>query len=127
MGAFAEFRRRLEALEEVPSDVAREVAGRIKAVVQAQIAAGEDPYGNKWPGLKKGSGTPLASFAKTVKTRVSGNVVTITIADWRAKFHHAGTAKVPARSLLPSGEIPESWREAIGEEFTAAFRRRLAR
>jgi hypothetical protein len=117
--AFADLRQKYEQIAEIHPDVVRSVADRVAAVVRAQIAAGTDPFGGKWAPLKKGSGTRLASFAGKVKTKISGDVISIVVDDFKAIFHHEGTAKVPTSQILPDGEMPDSWRRVIGDEFHA--------
>jgi hypothetical protein len=118
---FADLRRKYESLSGASPAVAREVAQRLNGIVRSQILAGTDPFGNAWPPLKKGGKTPLRKFAKTVKTKVKRNIVAVIVGDWRATFHHEGTAKVPVRQILPNGVMPETWRQAIGEEFRATL------
>jgi hypothetical protein len=127
----------LARLAEIPSQASREAADGIARAIDDQFAGGVDPYGVPWAPLKestidkKGSSDILidtSAMRDTVKVApAQGAGVTVTFDAEYAGFHQTGfvvgKTKVPARKLLPEGEIPDTWARAIADALDAAWER----
>lgn len=130
----------LRALVDVPSRASREAARKIKRLIDREFRTGSDPYGEPWE--------PLA--AATIEKKGGDDRILIDSGDMRRGIHvrpmaragisvtsdaeylgfHQGAgaprANVPPRHVLPEGEMPPEWEDAIDESLEDAFRRALA-
>lgn len=128
----------IRKLAGVPSQAAKQAAEDIEDSIREQFANGNDPYGNPWKPL---------SAATRLKPRVGGILVrtgagegsvavrpmrgagiSVTLADYFA-FHQTGfrngSARVPARQVLPWKAMPDTWQRAIADACEGAFERQL--
>ena len=100
----------------------------IGEVIQEQYAQGRAPWGNQWAPLAestvaKGRTPPPLDDTGNMK-RKSKTVPTVKGIRTRipspAPFHQSGTSKMPARPLVPYGDmLPPSWAkplEAVGAQ-----------
>lgn len=123
----------LADLSSVPSRAATGAAKRINALIGDQFDAETDPFGEPWKPLeestvrRKGGDRRIlrrtdalagATHAKPV--RPAG--IEITSLDY-GMFHQTGTVHMVAREILPEGELPPEWEEAIEDEIEIAFGR----
>ncbi len=132
MAGFAEFAKVVRSLNRLADDIGPRVATRIEALVQRQFATGTDPHGNAWAPLAQstkerwGGGIPLETFGRHAQVKYLGKGKIIVVFDEKtARFHDKGTGNMPARPLLPNGQLPASWREAIDVEFREAVRKKF--
>jgi len=115
----------LGALADMPEIALRLAAPKIAASIAKQFDEGRDAYGNAWAPLslstiQKGrSPPPLTDTTKmrgTVKVEPRGaDQLVAYVADDPALFHQYGTKNMPARPILPTGEVPEAWANVIQE------------
>lgn len=99
--------------EELQTKVAEQVAPTIKGLLDAQIAAGTDPDGNPWQRNQDGS-QPLEGAQKYVQVNAVGNSIVVRL-DEPLSYHQTGTSRLPQRKIVPTGDLPVSWEEAIQE------------
>ena len=85
-------------------------------------AAESDPYGKAWAPLaastlqqKTGSAILIerGSLNSSVGYQASGDEAQVSYSDKKAKWHHNGTSRMPARPLVPENGIPSEWEPAI--------------
>lgn len=128
----------LDDLATVPSRAANAGAQRINALIADQFSGGHDPYGEAWADLeestikRKGGDArilirsgALADQTRALPARGAGiEITTLSYGAFHQLGFRVGTAKVPARPILPYGdELPEAWERAIDEEIDRAFER----
>jgi hypothetical protein len=107
--------------------VARLALPGIRAAQAEQIAGLRTPYGAPWAPTKNGA-APTADIAARVTLRAEGAAI-VTETDAVAGYHHSGTARMPARPLLPSEGlgIPQTWQRALDAAADKAMGERGAR
>lgn len=134
MGAFAEHAKRIRKLRRIPQDVIVEVSAEVERLVRRQFDTGTDPHGRAYapraPATveRHGSGGPLESYAKYLQVSpVRGTTARVVIVfnNFRARFHEKGTGNMPARPLLPGGQMPAAWTQAINDAFKRAVRKQM--
>ena len=136
--AMATIERMLESLSEVPSRAAREASEEIESLIVEQFARGEDPYGEPWEELAESTrrrgrtNPPLTDTHDMVDglevKPTAGAGIAVTLDQPYSRFHQTGTKRMPARPILPTGELPEAWETAIaGAVVNAAARATGAR
>lgn len=108
----------LGELASVPSRVVPTVAPKIESMLREQFDDGVDPYGEPWAPLATGDQSYLQKTGDMLSTLdvtgQRGAGIRITI-DPPANFHQTGTARMPARKILPEEELPEEWSDAIDD------------
>ena len=135
MGQLAQ---RVADLGQVPSRAAKAIAAELGDLIEEEFEAGADPYGTAWAPLTEAtlakrsqtSEPPLTDFGamrRSVQVKPLARAgVGITIAHPAAP-HQTGwvgpQGSGPARSVLPSGAMPERWAEVIEVEVSEAFKR----
>jgi hypothetical protein len=113
--------QKLRALGGTPKAVAPLLADELKPVVDAQIAAGQDPYGNPWP-LTQAGGKALQNAAAYVTLRAVGAVVLATVVGPPAMHHLGKAAGRITRRILPLRKLPRSWAKAAKSAGVKHFR-----
>lgn len=123
----------ISELSDVPSRASVGAAHRINALIGDQFASGVDPFGQPWQPLKestvkrKGGDRRIlrrtdALSLETVARPAAGAGIEIDSLDY-GQFHQTGTGRMVARPILPEGELPEEWSEAIDAAVEDAFRK----
>lgn len=95
------------------------VAEEVIELVREGFERESDPYGAKWAGLKSRSGRILqdtgglrSSFHRKALSETS---TTVGAGKSYARYHQDGTKRMPARKMVPDGDIPGEWRSRINE------------
>ena len=116
------------SLSDVPRIASELVAERIEALVGLEFDAGVDTYGEAWAPLAeatvaKGRHAPPLTDTRQLRDSLlvypsrAGIRVTIGTPEHPAGPHQDGWSGPqgygPARPILPTGELPESWQMAI--------------
>lgn len=138
MGELAD---RLGELATVPSRIAADVADDLSGLLEAEFAAGRDPYGNAWAPLKKRTllkhGPPALTHTGEMRSETRAapgkGAGVVLVAPFPAGIHQTGAGTPSesdpgeqwgmfARPIFPDGdELPESWQRAIEKRLAAAF------
>lgn len=113
----------LRALSEVPSQASEAAAVDIAARIDDQFNDGVDPYGAPWKGLadstiERGRFNPpltdtRAGRESVVVRPMQGAGIEVEIGEGYMGFHQAGSGKMPARKILPEGDLPDDWEADI--------------
>jgi hypothetical protein len=118
---------RLGDLARVPSRIAAKASVAVADLIEAEFAAGDDPYGDPWAPLAESTVargrtppplTDEGDMRESVVVRpMRGSGIAITI-DHPAAPHQTGWSGPrgdgPARPILPArSTLPESWKTAI--------------
>lgn len=113
--AGATLERRIAALESMPvaiSSIAPAVAGEIRDIIAANIAAQRAPDGTPWPPTEDGR-PALTNAMRAVDVRAVGTSIVITVAGVESR-HDMGAVKGGARrQIAPYGRTPDPMRAAI--------------
>lgn len=124
IGRVRELAERIGDLERVPSRVAERVPGELEAALDAEFAAGVDPYGKPWAPLSpktKRSGTPLDASGRMragVHAAPKTDGVAITVPH-PGEIHQTGWSgprgSGPARPIVPDRDVlPTEWSAILG-------------
>lgn len=132
-----QFSQALSDLTRVPAKIAPAVARGIKADIESNFDAGQDPYKRAWAPLRpatlaKGRHPPpltdtgkgragIAVFA----TARSGVQITSSVSYMAT--HQTGRPNMAARKFLPENVLPAAWRAIWQSELSKAVRERLSR
>jgi hypothetical protein len=135
LGLLGELEANLRRLSSVPSRASKQAAENISSVIQEQFDAGVDAYGEPWAPLapstlakKTGPGILDETSAMRDSIEVSpmaGAGIKIVIDDEKAIFHQTGTTRMPARPILPTGEMPDTWERAIADAVEESIERTM--
>lgn len=113
--AFAELQGwidKLNTLDDLPSEVAKDVAPALDAKIRANISAGVDPEGKPWQLTKEGK-KPLTNAGAALTVRAISSVVQAKL-EGHVALHHLGAAKGNVRrQILPSSRLPQPMTEAV--------------
>lgn len=113
--ARATLERRVSALASMPvaiSSIAPTVAGEIRDIIAANIAAQRAPDGTPWPPTEDGK-PALVHAMRSVDVRAVGTTVVITVNGVESR-HDLGAVKGGARrQIVPYGRTPDPMREAV--------------
>lgn len=126
----AEMVTRLERLA-APSfmdTVKRRATIEILTLLAREFAAAVSPFGVAWAPLKYRKGTPLTktgAMRDNATVYPTGSGIRIEFAAPYAVFHQYGTKNMPARPMLPKGELPKAWTDKINQAFTDAARKQV--
>ena len=123
MASFEDLSMLLKGMSFDGEKAAIDCAEAIKILIEDEFEAQSDPYGTKWKPLapatvrrKKSSiilihtGGMLDSLSVVAK----GDSIEISL-DLPAVHHQFGTKHMPARPILPTDELPESWQNKIAK------------
>lgn len=117
VNGFADLERikgKIANLDNLIANAISEIDTRINQVVKDQLAAGTDPYGNKW--APKKDGTPaLIGIGKYLTIKVDQSGIHCILAK------PASYANL-TRLIIPNGEIPETWSVIIKDAFSKSFK-----
>jgi hypothetical protein len=107
----------LEGLEDVVPRICDRAGEKIEAAVDAQFAAGTDPYGAPWAPLASGAASHLTKsggMRASVVVVVGTDRIETIVAD-PAGYHQTGTRHMPARPVIPTEAkgLPDTWDAAI--------------
>ena len=107
--------------------VAEAVGKAAVQMVNYGFAAGQAPSGAAWQETEAGN-APLIGETRELSTSAeyepSDSGVKIIVKDDKAGFHQGGTSRgIPARPMLPEGELPGPWRGPIEEAGVEALRK----
>lgn len=130
----------LAELAEVPSRASKKVSENIADLIEAEFASQSDPYGNPWEDhadatIERHGPHPILSLSGAMRSTVhvapmAGAGVSVTI-DHPSEDHQTGWSgpqgRGPARPILPSGDLPDSWALAIDEAVDSEVRSTLRR
>jgi hypothetical protein len=97
--------KRVQDLPKRAQKAAEEATAEIRAHLRSQIASGRGPGGKAWEPTVDGK-KPLKNAAEAVKVTFNGKSFVFEVAGFH-KYHHEGTATLPARPLIPTGSIPK--------------------
>lgn len=112
------------------SAVKREVAAGVLRLLAGEFRGSVDPYGNAWAPLKWRKGKPLVktgTMRDTLTAYPTASGVRIMAGVDYAIYHQQGTARMPARKILPSGSLPGPWVSVINAAYTKAARLAVSR
>lgn len=130
-GGLAAYQKRLVALSKGAwrEPLYDRIGKRLHELVEKGWETRTDPYGQGWKPTQQPN--PIleetAAMRGKVAHEVVSNGITLKVDDWKAAFHQYGTKRgIVPRRMLPSGELPEAWAEAIQEEADAFFDEWLA-
>lgn len=129
----------LAELAEVPSRAAKDACIGIRSAIREQFLKGIDPYGKPWESLApatiaKGRKPPPMTDTGTMKLGMQvrpmgGSGIAVTSDAEYLGFHQgqgSPNANVPPRHVLPEGELPETWEDAIDDALDDHFGRVLS-
>lgn len=112
----------IHVVEHAPELVAERAAPKIADILEAQFELGLDPYGVPWAPLARSTlkkhGPPPLTDSHEMRDHTdavsAGNQIIATSPD-PSQFHQHGTARIPARPILPTeqGGLPYAWEIAI--------------
>lgn len=95
------------------------VAEEVIELVREGFERESDPYGAKWAGLKSRSGRILQDTGglrtSFHRKSLSDTETTVGAGKSYARYHQDGTKRMPARKMVPDGDIPGEWRSRINE------------
>ena len=120
----------LAKLDQLPRRVAEIAAPAITAELQKEFSRGQDPHGRKWKRLATGKASHLeesgrlrrSTRAAPLPGRRAGVRILFGSRSKIAAFHQVGTARMPARRILPDKGMPASWAMALKRAHRLAFR-----
>lgn len=131
--------RNLRRLAEVPSRMATKAAEGISDAIQQQFDAGVDPYGEPWEPLapstlarKQGPGildetSAMRDGIEVAPTGGAGVGITFNDKPDVAMYHQYGTARMPARKILPEEGLPDTWERALADAAEDEIERTMKR
>lgn len=133
MAKFADLKRCLRALADVPSQAAEAACEEIESIIQRDFDSGLDPYGDPWAELApatlaKGRHPPPLTDSGDMRGGVEvrplpGTGISVTIPD-PGVHHQYGTIHMPQRAIFPNrGTLPDTWQRAIADAVEAAVDR----
>lgn len=111
------------ALDSFMTSVKRRVAVDTLGLVEREFRGSVDPDGAPWKPLKYRNGRPLVltgAMRDSFTAVPIENGVRIQAGVDYAIYHQRGTATIPARRILPSGSLPQSWVDVINKAYTQA-------
>ena len=124
--------RQVRALASVPTRAALRAAPGIRDLVENMFASGSDAYGEAWAPLAPSTlargrrpppltdtGAMRGAVGVVPMAGVAGVLVSIP---HPAGVHQTGSRRMPARQLMPSKGLPQSWREVLVDAVTGAVR-----
>ena len=95
------------------------VAEEVIELVREGFERESDPYGAKWASLKTRSGRILQDTgglrSSFHRNQLSATQDTVGAGKDYARYHQSGTSRMPARKMVPDGDIPGEWRSRINE------------
>lgn len=122
-------------LSEVPSRAAKAVSADLSKFVEEEFDTGSDPYGRSWAALaertlRKGRKPPPLTDTGAMRGSVEirpaqGAGVQISIGEPYSVYHQQGTSRMPARKMLPEGDLPPKWNNAVVIRTREAFNQGL--
>lgn len=126
--AIARVAKAIGELSSVPSQASKEAAKEIERLIRRQFSTGTDPYGKPWANLSTGGRSYLLKTRHLiasihVKPRAGAGIV-VTVDTTYAKYLQTGTARMPARKILPENRLPRSWELAIERAIERVAKRR---
>lgn len=124
-------------LSRVPSRAAKEASDDIRRLLFEQFVAQTDAYGSQWTEhktstIRRHGEHPIGYLTgdmldiDVVPTAGAGIVVMIPDVPY-LRFFTGGRTGQPARPILPTGALPDSWAQAINEASSKAFHRIMSR
>lgn len=134
VGALHSYARSLRRLAQVPSQMAAPAAERISDLIDDQFSSGTDPYGAAWEAhapatVARWGEHPVLELSGALRGSVDvqpmgGAGIAVTL-DEVGQFHQTGTARMPARPILPVAGLPPSWEDALSQAAAETFERTL--
>lgn len=111
----------LEALGVMAEQCAPDMALAVHAELGRTIAAGTDPYGEKWQLTQEGK-VPLRNALKAVKVTALGPRIYVVVSGVEAK-HHLGavTGKIKRRIIPSKKRIPDGMALAMRQVLDRYF------
>lgn len=86
-----------------------------KRLVGAAFREEADPQGSTWAPNKDGSESRLSKLRKLVSYEADDQSLTISIPP-PLSYHQKGTSHLPARSVVPFGDLPGKWTKSFDDE-----------
>lgn len=120
-GKLEAWQKLFDATPEVLTAISVSGAEEFVGLVKDGFRAEKDPYGKRWARKKKPDGRKvLSGKSSNLKggwhvVRSAGDGFTISPSVNYAAFHQSGTAKMPARKMVPDGKLPPAWSKALEE------------
>jgi phage gpG-like protein len=118
-GKLSDWRKRFSAsaVEKVKRAVLANIAEEALELVKEGFERESEPSGRRWAPLKHRRGRILQDTGRLRtgfhRKHVSSVSVTIGPTVKYAQFHQSGTRHMPARKMVPDGDLPNRWRVRI--------------
>jgi phage gpG-like protein len=125
------FRSLAEQMGELSrSEFLRALVERLAEVALVDVRHGfdesRDPNGQSWAPLRSRAGKPLVrtgELRQSFGSRANGSEFSIGSQLSFAGFHQEGTRKMPARPMVPEGELGPEWAQTLETEIDQAMER----
>lgn len=115
--------KRLQGLPSLVKDAAPVVADRVRSILQEGANAGVAPDGTPWPLTKKDSRKALPGAASAINVRAVGSVILMSVEGYW--YYHQIGIRVPRRALIPDGQLGRKLTDAMRQEISKAFNRKM--
>jgi len=113
MAGYVAMSSRLEKLAQNNApDLYRVLGVKAQQLIVAGFQNSENPYGQKWKPLKYRTGQPLVdtgTLRASFGVSSAGGYADVGSRVNYAAYHQDGTAKVPARKMIPDAGTPNKW------------------
>lgn len=140
IGAMGRLAENIGRLASVPSQAAPRVAKAIDGLIQDEFGSASDPYGTPWKEhapatVERWGAHPILQLTQAMRSETSvqpmqGAGVSITFGVPYVAPHQTGWSgpqgSGPARPILPSRGMPQSWKDAIDGTIDEEFRKVVA-
>ena len=130
-GGLSKLAETYRSLASLPSQICTDAAKEIKEAIELQFDEGCDPYGTPWLTLAPSTiahgrfpppGTDTRALRESITvTPMSGSGIQIDVGEDYGVFYNI------KRPILPSGDMPFIWKEAIRKAKENAIKRRLGK
>ena len=123
-GDFAKLQKTIDGLLDMAESSAltelnRALAEQYVDLIREGFSNEQDPSGKAWAPLKRRSGKILQDTGRlrsgfAVKA-VTARGFSVTASVSYSTYHQSGTSRMPARQMVPEGELPPAWEKALAE------------
>lgn len=136
LAALAAFAEEIGRLGEVIGQTARAAAPKLAARVAEGFKGGFAPSGKAWAPLSPStlsrgrSAPPLTdtgALSTSMRSLPGATQIVMSANRPYASFHQLGTKNMPARPILPEGDLPVTWRQDLEDACIAALERKLGK
>ncbi len=123
-GKLHEWSDRMDRLADISDRVADAAVPKIHSLVAAEFASKTDPYGAGWRPIKaathkRGTSSALirsGELRSSVQVTADGHSIKATVDVPYVQYAAGG-----GRAVLPEGELPPKWSEALTQEAAKQF------